>query len=104
MEAVNLYIFYYTSFRTVFNLLNFTIRRNNKPFNVSLNDKHVRILMLRGYMDAREECLKDFRHRRSRMHQRTTPAYRDDVKRTHDDVDEDEDLDAFTDNDEDCSD
>lgn len=49
LRRVNLFKFFFSSFKTVFNLLNYTVRKNNAPFNVTLNDQHVRYLMFVAY-------------------------------------------------------
>lgn len=59
LQNVNLFKFFYSSFSTIFNLLNFHVKRNNEPFNVSLNDTHVRYLMLCAYLDVYHVFLKN---------------------------------------------
>lgn len=52
LRDVNLFKYYQNMYTTVFNLIKFTVRRNNEPFNVTISSKVVLLLMLRGFLDA----------------------------------------------------
>lgn len=54
LKHVNLFKYYYNMFKTIFNIIKFHVKRNNEPYNVTLNDGHVRFTMLRAYLDVTE--------------------------------------------------
>lgn len=54
LRRVNLFKYYYNMFKTIFNIVKFHIKRNNEPYNVTLNDGNVRFIMLRAYLDVTE--------------------------------------------------
>lgn len=52
LKKVNLFKYFYSMFKTVYNIVMFHVKRNNAPFNVTLNDSHVRSIMLSAYLDV----------------------------------------------------
>lgn len=54
LKRVNLFKYFYNMFKTVYNIVMFHVKRNNAPFNVTLNDSHVRSIMLSAYLDVTE--------------------------------------------------
>lgn len=52
LKKVNLFKYVYSMFKTVYNIVMFHVKRNNAPFNVTLNDSHVRSIMLSAYLDV----------------------------------------------------
>ena len=55
LRQVNLFKYYYNMFKTIFNIVNFHIKRNNEPYNIMLNDSNVRFIMLPAYED--QQCM-----------------------------------------------
>lgn len=55
LRHVNLFKYYQHMYSTIFNLIKFTVRRNNAPFNVTISSKVVLLLMLRGFLDAHDD-------------------------------------------------
>lgn len=49
LQQINMFKFFYPLFRTIFNLMSFHIKKNNRGFHVFLNDARVRYMMLRAY-------------------------------------------------------
>lgn len=54
LKKVNLFKYFYTMFKTVYNIILFHVKRNNAPYNVTLNDSNVRSIMLSAYLDVTE--------------------------------------------------
>jgi len=50
LRRVNMFKFFYNVSKTVYNVAKFYIRRNNRPFEVTLNDHHARLVMLRTFL------------------------------------------------------
>jgi len=59
LRNMNLFKYFFISFKTVYNLLNFHIKKNNAPYNVTLNETHTRYLMLCGYYEAYNEVFSN---------------------------------------------
>lgn len=55
LRNVNLFKYYQNIFTTVFNLIKFHIRKNNEPFHITMPNKFVLLLMLKGFMNAYEQ-------------------------------------------------
>lgn len=52
VKQVNLYTFFSKVFKTIFNLINLAIKRNNKPLNVTLNYVELDLLFYNVYLDV----------------------------------------------------
>lgn len=52
LRTVNLFKYYQNMFTTIYNIVLFTIKKNNMPYNVTVSQRYVLLLMLKGFLDA----------------------------------------------------
>lgn len=58
LQHVNLFKYYQNMYTTIFNLIKFNVRRNNKPFHIALLSKSVLLQMVAAYLDVYERTFK----------------------------------------------
>lgn len=52
MKDVNLFKFIFNVYKTIFNIIKFSIRENTKPHFIVVNEDIIKMLMLRAYLDV----------------------------------------------------